>query len=101
MYLYDIQFQLWHSRIASTWILFRMNITETDACEFCGETETIAHALVQSEWVKKFWRDLTIRLQNLGYTDFRPEQKVLILGDSKKIRCTYNSFNWKETDLPK
>ena len=54
MQLYDIQFQLGHSRIAAKWILFRMNTTDTDACEFCGQTETIAHAFVQSEWVKSF-----------------------------------------------
>ena len=84
MYVYDIQFNLWHSRIMTKTKLYKMKIKESDLWELCAESETIIHAFLIFERAKRFWIELTISLQNLGYNDFRSELKIIILGDKEK-----------------
>ena len=58
MYLMDIQFKLWHNRVATRFILYRMNITENENCIHCDQSETNAHAFVLCERAQMFWRDI-------------------------------------------
>ena len=51
MYSFDIQFKLWHSRIATNSMLYEMNILDSDKCKYCHEIENIIHAFVQCERV--------------------------------------------------
>ena len=79
MYLMDIQFKLWHNRVATWYILYRMNITEDENCTYCQQTETNVHAFVICERSQIFWIDIKLYLQRLGYRNFRLEHKVIIL----------------------
>ena len=81
MYLMDIQFKLWHNRVATRFILYRMNITENENCIYCDQLETNAHAFVLCERAQMFWRDVKLYLQRLGYRNFRLEHSVIILGN--------------------
>ena len=49
MYLYDIQFKLWHGRVATNTLLYRMNMIEFEEWEYCNETENITHAFILRE----------------------------------------------------
>ena len=49
MYLYYIQFRLWHSRIATNITLIEMNTIEDDQCEYCNEPDYITHAFIICE----------------------------------------------------
>ena len=81
MYLMDIQFKLWHNRVATRFFLYRMNITENENCNYCNQLETNAHAFALCERSQMFWRDIKFYLQRLGYRNFRLEHKVIILGN--------------------
>ena len=81
MYLMDIQFKLWHNRVATRFFLYRMNITEDENCTYCNQLETNAHAFALCERSQIFWRDIKLYLQRLGYRNFRLEHKVIILGN--------------------
>ena len=83
MYLWDIQFKIWHNRIATRYILYRMNITEDENCTYCQQIETNVHALVVCERPQRFWRDIKLYLLRLGYRNFRLEHKVIILGNTE------------------
>ena len=83
MYLMDIQFKLWHNRVAPRYFLYRMNITEDENCTYCNQTETNAHAFVLCERSQIFWRDIKLHLQRLGYRNFRLEHKLIILGNTE------------------
>ena len=39
MYLFDVQYKLWHERLATNRTLYKMNISPNEECEFCGEPE--------------------------------------------------------------
>ena len=83
MYLRDIQFKIWHNRVATRYILYRMNITEDENCTYCQQIETNVHALVVCERSQRFWRDIKFYLLRLGYRNFRLEHKVIILGNTE------------------
>ena len=40
MYLWDIQYKLWHERVATNSRLYQMNIKDTETCEYCQQRET-------------------------------------------------------------
>ena len=44
MYLFDIQFKIWHARVSTHTRLYKMKITDSEQCENCNEPETIGHA---------------------------------------------------------
>ena len=46
MYLWDIQFKIWYTRVARNAKLFQMNIKDTEHCEYCEMRETNVHAFV-------------------------------------------------------
>ena len=73
MYLYDVQFQIWHLRVSTNSRLFKMQIIDRESCEFCGEPETIEHAFIWCERAIAFWSDLYFWLRNQGYSNFRLE----------------------------
>ena len=83
MYLWDIQFKMWHGRIATNSRLFQMNIKETEACTYCQQRETSVHAFVLCDRAQNFWREISLYLSRLGYRKFRLEQNVLIFGDTE------------------
>ena len=62
----------------------KMEIRVADACELCGDQDTIVHAFLFSERAHVFLRYLTTWSQNMGYTNIRLEQKKIILGDTEK-----------------
>ena len=64
MYLMDIQFRLWHKRVATRFFLYRMNITEDENCTYCNQLETNAHAFALCERSQIFWRDIKFYLSN-------------------------------------
>ena len=60
MYVYDIQFKLLHSRVATNTLLFKMQITDTENCEFCGQIETIEHAfdVWKNNWILEWSKNM-------------------------------------------
>ena len=84
MYLWDIQYKLWHARVAANSRLYQMNIKDTENCEYCQQRETNLHAFVLCERSQRFWREVSIFLARLGYRNFRLEHKIIILGDTNK-----------------
>ena len=58
MYLWDIQYKLWHERVATNSKLYRMNISENDNCEYCQQIETNVHAFIWCERSQLFWREI-------------------------------------------
>ena len=83
MYLWVIQFKIWHDRVATRYILYRMNITEDENCTYCQQIETNVHAFIICERSQRFWRDIKFYLLSLGYRNFRLEHKVIILGNTE------------------
>ena len=83
MYLWDIQFKIWHDRVATRYKLYRMNITEDENYAYCQKEETKFHAFIICERSQRFWRDIKFYLLRLGYRDLRLEHKVLILGNTE------------------
>ena len=84
MYLWDIQYKLWHARVATNSKLYQMNIKNTENCEYCQQRETNVHAFILCERSQRFWREVSIFLARLGYRNFRLEHKIIILGDTNK-----------------
>ena len=84
MYLYNIQFEIWHSRVSTNTRLCKMKIVESELCEFCAEPETIEHDFVWCDHANRFCSDFKIWLYNIGYHNFRLEHKITILGDKQK-----------------
>ena len=80
MYLYDVQFKIWRSRVRTNTRLYKIKITES---EFCDEPETIEHAFIWCE-LYMVWSDLRLWLYTLVYYNFRLEHKIIILGDEQK-----------------
>ena len=62
MYLIDILFKIWHNRVETRYILYRMNITEDENCTYCQQIETNVHALIICERSQRFWRDIKLYL---------------------------------------
>ena len=83
MYLWDIQFKIWHDRVATRYILYRMNIIEDENCAYCQQIETNVHAFIIYERSQRFWRDIKFYLPRLGYWNFRLEHKIIILGNTE------------------
>ena len=83
MYLCDIQFKIWYDRVATRYILYRMNITEDENCALCQELETSVHAFAICERAQIFWREIKQYLLRLGYRNFRLKHKVIILGNNE------------------
>ena len=83
MYLWDIQFKVWHERVATNSRLYRMNIKETEACTYCQQRETNVHAFVLCDRAQNSWRKVSLLLSRLGYRNVRLEQNVLIFGDKE------------------
>ena len=83
MYLWDIQYKLWFGRVATNARLFRMNIKESDNCEFCQQIETNAHAFILCERARNLWSDINTFLTEIGYRNFRLEHQILIFGDTE------------------
>ena len=81
MYLWDIQYKLWHERVVTNSRLYHMNIKNTDSCEYCQQRETNVHAFILCERSQRFWREVSIFLARLGYRNFRLEHKIIVLGD--------------------
>ena len=81
MYLWDIQYKVWHERVATNTRLCHMGIKESEACAYCQHRETNVHAFVQCDRAQHFWREVTIFLLRFGYRNFRLEQNVLIFSD--------------------
>ena len=67
MYLWDIQYKLWHERVATNTRLFKMDILEYEDCEYCQQPKTNVHDFVLRERAKQFWREIKNFLQRLGY----------------------------------
>ena len=74
----------WHERVATNTILFRMNILEYEECEYCQQAETDVHALLFCKRSEHFWSDVMYWLHNIGYQNFRLEQKTIILGNIER-----------------
>ena len=55
MYLWDIQYKLWHERVATNLRLYQMNIKETEACAYCQQRETNVYAFVFCDRSQNFW----------------------------------------------
>ena len=83
MYLWDIQYKIWFGRVATNARLFRMNIKESDNCEFCQQIETNAHAFIFCERARNLWSDINTFLTEIGYRNFRLEHQILIFGDTE------------------
>ena len=58
MYLWDIQYKLWHERVATNSRLYRMDIVENENCEYCQQIETNVHAFILCERSQQFWREI-------------------------------------------
>ena len=83
MYLWDIQYKVWHERVATNSRLYNMNIKETENCEYCQQRETNVHDFILCERTQDFWREISRYLIRLGYRNFRLEHKLLIFGDTE------------------
>ena len=83
IYLWDIQYKVWHERVATNTRLCHMGIKESEACAYCQQRETNVHAFVQCDRAQQFWREVTTFSLRIGYQNFRLEQKVLIFGDTE------------------
>ena len=73
MYLWDIQYKLWHERVA----------TNSKNYEYCQQRETNVHAFILCERSQNFWREITNFLMRLEYRNLRLEHKVLIFGNTE------------------
>ena len=83
MYLWDIQYKIWYTRVATNSKLFHMNIKDTENCEYCEMRETNVHAFVSCERAQNFWAEITLFLRRIGYRNFRLEHKIKIFGDTE------------------
>ena len=71
MYMFDIQFKLLHVKVATNDRLCKMEILDSEECEYCQEIESVNHEFLLCERAQQFWRDITLWLQYLGYYNFR------------------------------
>ena len=60
MYLWDIQYKIWYTRVATNSKLFHMNIKDTENCEYCEMRETNIYAFVSCERAQNFWAEITL-----------------------------------------
>ena len=58
-----------------------MKIIDYEECEYCQEIESTTHACLTCERTQDLWWEITIWAINLGYHNFRLEQKMIIPGD--------------------
>ena len=78
-----IQYKIWYERVATRYVLYRMNIAEDENCAYCQQIETNVHAFILCERCQRFWRDIEFYILRLGYQNFRLEHKVTILGNTE------------------
>ena len=64
MYLWDIQYKIWYTRVATNAKLFQMNIKDTEHCEYCEMRETNVHAFVSCERTH-FWAEITFFFEKI------------------------------------
>ena len=83
MYLWDIQYNLWHERVATKSRLCQMNVKDNEHCGYCLQRETNVHAFILCERSQNFWREITNCLIRSEYRNFRLEHKVLIFGNTE------------------
>ena len=81
MYIWDIQYKVWHERVATNTRLCHMGIKNSELCAYCQQRETNAHAFVDCDRATTFWREITIFLQRFGYQNFRLEKITVIFGE--------------------
>ena len=81
MYLWDIQFKVWHERVATNTRLCHMGIKNSELCAFCQQRETNVHAFVDCDRANTFWNEIKIFLQRFGYQNFRLEKNTIIFGE--------------------
>ena len=81
MYLWDIQYKVWHERVATNTRLYHMGIKNSERCAFCQQRETNAHAFVDCDRANTFWREIELFLQRFGYQNFRLEKNTIIFGE--------------------
>ena len=83
MYLWDIQYKLWHKIVATNSRLYQMNIKDNETCEYRQQSDTNVHAFILCDRTQNFWREVSLFLMRLGYRNFRLEHRILIFGDTE------------------
>ena len=63
--LRDLQYKILHRIVAVNETLFRMKLSQTDMCSFCGdEVESIEHLFVDCEFSEQLWDQVNVMLSN-------------------------------------
>ena len=73
--LKEMIFKIFHNIYTTNALLEKMKITESNRCEFCGEVDSIEHALISCMRVRTFWIEVT---------EWLKKELHVILPDSSK-----------------
>ena len=76
------QFKVMHNILPHRVLLYKMKITDSDRCLFCGSQETLQHLLVSCPLLRTFWSDVL--------TWWNSSSTRNILFDELKILNGYN-----------
>ena len=75
------QLKILHRILFTNSALFKMKISATPLCTFCGlESETLEHLFVDCEYVKSFWEVFTAWVNSLGIVLNQPTDQEIMLG---------------------
>ena len=77
------QFKIIHNILPHRVLLYKMKITDSDLCLYCGSPETLQHLLVSCPLLRTFWSDVL--------TWWNSSSTYNILFDELKILYGYNS----------
>ena len=76
-----IQYKLIHRRIVHNKILYKMGISETPNCLYCGKIETIEHVYLECPNVLNLWQESEIWVKSLHYPHFKISENEKIFGE--------------------
>ena len=86
MYVRNIQFKVWHYRIATNRFLYLIGILDSANCIYCKEEENITHAFLFCPYIKWFLGEVETFAKDLEYdfTHIEDIDKVMGLEQQDK-----------------
>ena len=84
-----LQFRILHKRIVTNKKLYKMGLSENSNCPYCGiADETIEHAFILCETVRKFWNDIEywLRTEVEGDVKISNIEKIMGTGNLECIK---------------
>ena len=81
--LQTFQWKILHGIFPTGVLLKKMNIRQSDQCQYCGNTDTVGHFFFECHSVKELWSEAERRIEIITNTHVHLTERIIIIGLDK------------------